>query len=373
MQDFWLRLFLYLLPFAVGFVTLTGGMIYIGESMPLSMVVAIQERDELVLFRYRYGNRDQQYKLLSANARRAPLLAVGSSRVLQFRDGFANLNPRDFYNASAPAWTLDEVEALLNSLDENALPQVLLLGLDLAWYSDNYEGDVFPEPISDFANIFAVNRSFLQDVLNGEDFDWGLYLARREPATNGNMALGMRAIRDGHGFRNDGSEQFGDYLVAEWLQQSQQREQHEALMRDCQFVYPCGDTVSSLRLEQTRRILAWADEREIYVVGFLPSYAPSLWAEMSNLEQHAYIHPAREALGAMFGESGFNFFDYSDGADLGLSDEDFFDGWHASEKGNLALYIQMVMFTPELQVFSDAVGLQAIFDASEDTWKVFKP
>jgi hypothetical protein len=373
MQQFWLKLLLYIMPFAIGFVTLTGGMIYIGESMPLGWVIARQDSDDFVLYRPRYGNRDFQYKQLATEYYRAPVLAIGSSRILQFRAGFLTRNSDAFYNAAAPAWTLDEVTEFLYTLDPSAYPDTLLLALDLPWYNDNYVGDVFPEPISDFANFFLVNRSFLQDVVQGDDFDTDLYMARIEPATKSGLALGMRAIRDGHGFRNDGSEQFGDYLVAGWLWQPQQRERHLDLMRECDYVYPCGQTISTTQIEETRQLLAWAREQDIQVIGFLPSYAPTLWNEMANNPEYTYIRPTRDALSALFAEFQYPFFDYSNGEWLGLSDEDFFDGWHASEKGNLALFIQLVTYVPELAEYADLDSLKDIFASSGDTWRVFVP
>lgn len=371
MRRFWFRLIIYVLPFAIGFLTLTGALIYVGESMPLGMVLAHQSGDEFVLFRYRYGNRDQQYKLLAANQRQADVLAIGSSRVLQFRAGFADRDPDAFYNASGPAWTLDEVQNLLYHMKPDALPEILLLGLDFPWYNAAYVGDTFPEPVSDFDNLFLINRAFLQDFIEGDRINIERFLARVEPGSGDSLALGLRAIHDGHGFRNDGSEQFGDYLVAGYLWQPQQRERHLQLMQNCEYVYPCGTQITNQRVEQTREILQWAAEHDILVVGFLPSYAPTLWDEMSTMPQHAYIEQAQSALSALFAEFNFPFFDYSDGASIGLTDEDFFDGWHASERGNLALYIQLVRYVPELAVYSDVDALQARFDQADNTWQVF--
>lgn len=108
---FLLKLTLYALPFAIPFLLLSGFMIYTGEAMPLATVARIQMGDDPVLYRPRYGNRDLDYKTISANLRQPDILAVGSSRVLQFRAQFFNLQPREFYNAGAPAWTLDQISS----------------------------------------------------------------------------------------------------------------------------------------------------------------------------------------------------------------------------------------------------------------------
>jgi hypothetical protein len=373
---FWIKLMIYLLPFTIGFMALTGTLVYMGESMPLRWVVWHQQQDDNVLFRYRYGNRDPQFKQLATNVRQPEVLAIGSSRILQFRAGFFSRNPDAFYNAAGPAWELEQVIDLVTGLDRDALPGVLILAIDPPWFHDDYDSGMVFDDVSDFANLFIVNRSFIQDVLTGErfdrdGFDTSAYWQRVEPGTGG-LALGLRAIRDGHGFRSDGSEQYGDFLVAGWLWQPQQRENHLNMMRSGEDMYIYGDTISETRLQALDELLTFAAEHEIYVIGFLPSYMPSLWDEMTARGNHSYITALTPRLAALFDVYGFPFFDFSNGAWIGVEDEEFFDGWHASELGNLRLYQHMLDALPEvLGLYSDRNVLGQIAAAASDTWAVF--
>jgi len=218
-RRFVLRLALFTLPFAFAFAVVTGFLMWIGESLPLPMVVELQQSETPVLFRPAYGNRDQQFKLLSVNANQPQVMVLGSSRVLQFREHFVTENPDAFYNAAAPAWEIEEVRNLLFNIDH--IPDVILLGIDPVWFNEDYPGDPIVEPpMSDYARIWRVNRTFIQELLDGETFDVPMLLRREEPGGSGGIALGLRAIRDGHGFRNDGSEQYGDFLVAQYLWRS---------------------------------------------------------------------------------------------------------------------------------------------------------
>jgi hypothetical protein len=147
---------------------LTGFLIYSGEAMPLSMVVQMQMGEEPVLYRPRYGNRDLQFKLLATNTRQPDIVAVGSSRILQFRSIFFNRNTRVFYNAAGPAWQLEHVAALVEGLEYT--PRILIISLDQPWFNDAYPGDPFQpslEPTSDFDQIFMVNRSVIQSAGTG--------------------------------------------------------------------------------------------------------------------------------------------------------------------------------------------------------------
>jgi hypothetical protein len=375
-KRFWVKVGLYTLPFVVGFLLLTGVLIYLGESMPLRIVIMHQQRDETVLYRYRYGNRDQQYKTLATNMRRPEVLALGSSRIIQFRAGFFNRQPEAFYNAAAPAWGLPQTLRLLENLREDALPRILLLAIDPPWFNDAYELEEFPEDVSDFSNLFIVNRSFLQDVLGGErfdrpGFDMRAYLRREEPGSGG-LALGLRAIRDGHGFRGDGSQQYGDFLIAEWLWQPQMRENHLEMMRSGEDMYIYGDTVSEEAVQQLTVLLDFAASNDIIVIGFLPPYLPRLWDEMIERGNHTYMVELTPRLQTLFDRYDFPFFDFSSGAWIDTSEEDFFDGWHVSELGTLRMYLRILEALPELlDEYSDLESLAHIAATAPDTWDVF--
>ena len=374
MLRFVIKLAVYALPFAIPFALLTGFLIYTGESMPLAMVAQMQLSDDPVLYRPRYGNRDLEFKTISANLRQPDVLMAGSSRVLQFRAQFFDQAPGTFYNAGAPAWQLDDAYKLLDGL--TFTPRVLILGLDQPWFNDAYAGETIPAPVSDFAHVFMVNRGFLQDVFSGEAFDIGQYLGRVEPGHGGrvasNVALGLRAIRDGHGFRNDGSEQYGDFLVAHWLYPENERQRHLDDLRNGTDMYVFGDTVSAARVRQLDDLLGWCQERGIFVIGYLPSYMPTLYQQLIADGKHSYVEKLDGAIAPLFAGRGFAYFDFSDGAALGASDEDFFDGWHGSERINLRLYEQMLAGLPELLGgYSDPAVLRAADAGATDTFEVF--
>ncbi|MBI1256034.1 MAG: hypothetical protein GC204_01055 [Chloroflexi bacterium] len=366
---FLLKLIVYTLPFALPFLLLSGFMIYTGEAMPLEMVARMQMSDQPILYRPRYGNRDLDFKVISANLRQPEIMTVGSSRVLQFRSLFFDKQPQAFYNGGAPAWTLDTVIQLLDRL--TFTPKILIIGLDQPWFNEAYVPDVLPDQVSDFTRLFQANRSFMQDVIGDQSFDIGRYLARVEPGFGG-MALGLRAIRDGHGFRNDGSEQYGDFLVAHFLSPANERKNAFELLRVGHLMYVEGDTLWASRLQQLQDLLIWCKARGITVIGFQPSFMPTLYQQMMADGKHSYIQKLDDVFPLLFPYYGDYYFNFADGAQLGATDEDFFDGWHASEKINLRLYEQMLKALPDvLGAYSDPEVLQAAEAGATDTFNVF--
>jgi hypothetical protein len=137
-------------------------------------------------------------------------------------------------------------------------------------------------------------------------------------------------------------------------------------------MYVYGDTVSAARLAELEELLRWCSDRSITVIGFLPSYMPTLYPQMTADGKHTYAAKLDDALAPLLARYGGDFFDFSDGAALGATDDDFFDGWHASERINLRMYRQMLAALPDLLgQYSDAAALQAADAGASDTFAVF--
>jgi hypothetical protein len=144
------------------------------------------------------------------------------------------------------------------------------------------------------------------------------------------------------------------------------------MMRRGEQMYVYGDAVSESALAELSRLLDFAARHDIMVIGFLPSYAPDLWERMMARGNHRYIAALTPRLQEIFSARGFPFFDFSDGASTGTTDEEFFDGWHASELSNLRLYLAMLAERPEiLGAYSDYVTLSRIAESAGSTWDVF--
>ncbi len=374
---FTLKLILFALPFALFMAVLTAFLIHIGEAMPLAWVVRIQQGSDVpVLYRPQYGNRDVDFKRLSIEARQPQVVVVGSSRVLQMRGGLLTEQPEAFYNAGAPAWQFEQVEALVYGLDSDALPDVLLLGLDQVWFNDAYEGDVLPPMVDDFMHLWqidqAVAKGLAEDVVAGRPLTLEQWMARDDPGDGGaGIALGIKAIENGHGFRWDGSERYGDFLVGRFLHQPTERQRHLEWMYSGQQMYVYGETPSEAMLQRLDALLRWCAERGITVIGFTPPFAPTLYHEMQQRGSHGYLFALMPRLDAAFAKYGYRFFDFSDGARFG-SDDDFFDGWHGSERIYLRLYVALVESLPDLLGrYTDVDTLRMLYDNAPDTWTVF--
>ncbi len=253
------------------------------------------------------------------------------------------------------------------------MPRILILAIDDVWFNDAYINPI-PYPAvdpNDYQNLFLVNRSVVQTLLTLEPIDLGEMLARREPL-HGGFALGWRAIRDGQAFRNDGSEQFGDFIAKHYLWPQNERQHHLDMLRDGQEMYIRGDTVSPTALAHFERILQFCQQHGIRVVAFSQVFAPTLYQKMVSDGQHTYEQKLIPILRSVIPRYGGTYFETSDGAAIGGTDDDFFDGWHASERLTLHMYIEFLKQLPDVfGPYSDIDFLQKAEANAHDTFEVF--
>src|SRR5262249_15069181 len=92
------KLAFFLLPFALILIVAVGLAVYSGEVMPLFRVIDWQSHVPSVRYDPLFAENHFAYKLLTAARRQPEVIAIGSSRVYEFRAELLNKNPAAFYN-----------------------------------------------------------------------------------------------------------------------------------------------------------------------------------------------------------------------------------------------------------------------------------
>lgn len=369
---FLLKLGLFLIPVALVVGAPLALAVYMGEAMPISHVVAMQLGDEPVL----YGPTDREtifaYKLASVQARDPDVLFIGSSRLLQCREWLLNRDPDAFYNAGGEGWTLREIRALVEHLDADSTPPVMIVGLDQPWFNAEYVdwepvhtlyiGDGTPQ------RALAAARRVLDDVLAGE-VELSALLDR-QGWVRGATGLGLNALRFGRGYRNDGSHQEGDLLVNPELGELGRTHDLDAADDDWRQ-YVEGNRVDADMLQELVSFLNLARERGITVIGVSPPFMPSIYEMMIENGEHEYLPRSADRLENVFRRNGFAYYDFSNAAWVNGTDEELYDGWHPSEKLCLRMYIHILREQPDiLSPYSDLAYLESLLSQAHNPLEV---
>lgn len=324
-----------------------------GETQPLPRIVAIQ-RAEGATFLRKYNQDLKRYKYSGLLASRPRILALGSSRVMQFRAEMFGEDPRrdcgGFYNAGGLIQEMDDLSEFASLTDELRNTEVIIIGIDMWWLNSNY-----PRRGSSKTAGLA---GFAQDIKTDAAFDWQNHalifrdFVLRPPMSTrllralllgevGNGRLGLGAKIAGGGFRVDGSLSIPSSSLPDpypspdgKFRDPEQPTVAERIRKSGKNTgkFATSDGVSPERLEQLRRAVTRLRDRGILVIGFNPPVSTDAAAMLEASEGHRVIWSQyRQSVPALFAGLALPFFDASVPSNLNLDDFYMLDGFHGFE------------------------------------------
>lgn len=327
MKKFLRRFFLFMLPFdLVGliYVCFLGIGYYVGEFCNIDTIIHKQSEDHSIIYGTGYNGQGKYYKLSSANYYQADIIAFGTSRVMQFKsDYFID----EFYNCGGIVG--ENYDEYLNCLKNlNYKPKMIILGLDEWVFNPAWNSSC--NTYTDYIAIEMVDRSkivmltdMIRDYTRGE---WKI-----SEINNYEMNYGFNGrIRD-NGYLWDGSYYYGytyrepecqnDYMFADTIERIEENRSR----------FEWGDRVDDETVTFLEELLKYCKENNIYVIGFAPPFAPSVYDKMIKSGHYEYMLEIDPICEELFAKYGCEYYSYMDGTLLGVDDTYFVDGFHGGE------------------------------------------
>ncbi|MBQ3799689.1 MAG: hypothetical protein II837_05270 [Treponema sp.] len=283
----------------------------------------IQRNNHGCLMGMGYNESTAYYKLLNADYYKAPVISLGTSRVMQFKKDFFLT---DFYNCGgAVAGNYNEYKNFLENLAYT--PETVIIGLDSWVFNDAWNRQV--ANWHGFKKIETVPRSILSISISiAKDWISKKWSARDLNRYPGNRGFNGR-IKD-EGFMYDGSYYY-DYIYRDPTSSSDYQFANTLWrIQNNTSRFEWGEHIDGDTLVQLENLLSYCKEKNITVIAFLPPFAPTVYDAMEKSGNYQYLTEIVPACKKVFNSYGFEFFDFIDGAFLG-SDDDFIDGFHGSE------------------------------------------
>ncbi len=309
-----------------------------GETWTIKRVIERQRHGTGVLFMR--GMLDQgfyRYKFLQIQERHPGILALGSSRVMEFRPEMFAARSDEFFNAGGMIQDLSDLKQFTRQLNSSNTPKILLLGLDLWWFNGNkpelqaFDAGVARDAARDWPEHARLLRRFKsaktrQSILNALH-------ARNEH-------IGIEAREALAGFRRDGSMQYHFAPPQETGWKFVDREKPPIAERIRKGSPPFAPAVglSAERLASLAQCLNSLTNKNVLVLGFLPPFSSeaALLLQTSPGHSNLWIETRRQ-LPKLFEQRGLPFVDASLLADLNSNDSCMIDGMHAAETFHLTL------------------------------------
>lgn len=307
--------------------------------------------------------------------RRSPgIIAVGNSRVLEFTADF--FAPGSFFNAGRVTRKIKHFRAFLDAIPLGKEPRVLLIGLDQVLFGesvDDLDYDNFDQDIRRSEDPLAIYLDQWQNIW--KEYLWkGKFTLRQLVQRDNIVRIGVGALLSDNGFQSDGSYHYGIFLNSEANQPKGRFRFAKALewVKDHnQEHFPAVDYINESAVKEFDLFLKESNRRGIYVVGFLPPFAPTVYRSLlADTSRFPYIFKLSQTLQPIFKEHGFGFFDFSDPATISSPDAEFMDGNHGLQKTYLRILITIAETDKKLQQFTNTDRLKSALRRSSNDFTV---
>ncbi len=324
------KLLIFVIPLLVAIMIPFGKYLYAGiiscELLPFDTTAFIQRVVKPnVLLGMGYNEQTPYYKLKNANQNKAPVIALGTSRVMQFSSRYFRNNA--FYNCGgAVRYNFDEYTNFLKNLKYT--PKVVILGIDFWLFNESFIGS--SPCFQTYKEIVQTERSF-NDILHKIEDDFKAEKWTISELNSFPSEIGFNGRIKQSGFRKDGSYYYGDvYRNPEKADDYEFKDTLDRIKNgNKRFEY--GEELYVKTINDLDDLLKYCSEKEIAVVGFLPPVAPTVYDTMLESGKYDYILKIPGKCEEIFNKYSFIFEDCLDMSEYGITDDYYIDGFHGSE------------------------------------------
>lgn len=239
---------------------------------------------------------------------------------------------------------------------------MLIIGLDQWFYSrktESYAEAPFSSQITECNNSLNLIQQSWTKVYS----DLYTNKIRLDDVLDARGAIGLNAVINSNGFRNDGSFYYGELIecptspgaIASF---SFSKSLGRISTGGNRFAHT--ENADRELVNETGNFLDAAAKRGVHVVGFMPPYAPTVLDKMRKSKKYNYLDELYAALLPHFQRHQFSLFDFTDPRPLGGRDTDFADGIHAGEGFHVRMLKEMVQEDRTLQEYSSHAVLDEL-------------
>jgi len=297
------------------------------------------------------NNNEFEYSLSLISEIKPEVIALGSSRVLAFREEFFS---KKFVGAGRAVTQIKEAEMVLSRINEmDRLPNLILFGLDFWWFQDDLaRRNVSSRHIQtnkDFAisKLRAILTQWVQEKINFTVlFEKIVFKSEMQAFRkhNGFTSMGLGPLYNFSGRRKDGSYFYGNIITGDKEPLDFQFKNTLARIINGSDKFRYGSKLNEEAWADLMSFLKKADSMNIEVVLFFPPLASKVFNLInSKSSDYEYIYVLTKRL-----ENLGVFFNFHDSSILKTNDCEFIDGFHGGgvTYARLLSYINERHFLP---------------------------
>lgn len=302
------------------------------------------------LIGYAYNEPNYKYlKWKEINVRpKQDIIALGSSRILQLREGMFTSS---FYNAGYTITGVSDFIPFLKGIPKTKYPKVLLINLDQWMFNDNWResSENSPDPSkweNSFTKIASLNTqlSVWSDLISRK---YGYASLYENKNSNSLVKVGLNAIVNEKGFRNDGSiyygKQISKLITKDKTANDFNYKETFSKIKKGKRNFAFGNKINKDAIIELDKFLQYCKTNNIYVVSIIPPFADKVNEYLKTSGKYTYMDKIYNSCLPVFNKYGFELWDMTFLKKYGSGDIETLDGFHGGEVS----YLKMLIFIVE--------------------------
>lgn len=277
---------------------------------------------------YNYLNLDMfQYKLELIKNIKPKIVAIGSSRVMQFREEIFNTS---FITTGGAANYLNEGLLFLKEMTKHHKPEIIILGLDFWWFNEKfYQPKIFDKQEKKEIDIKSKINQTLSMVIKGEiGFDIFEYILKDTNDITSYKNIGLRSLKYSNGFRKDGSYQYTSFILGDEKNSDIKFSNTYDRINHGNSRFEYANHISKERVEIFNEIIKFAKDNDIKLILFIPPLANEVVEKMNSIgDKYNYVSEFRK----LVKETDIENYDFHDMRGYYKDSCEFVDGFHGGD------------------------------------------
>jgi hypothetical protein len=343
-QQYLKKLVLFLIIFAF---PLGGNWMFLynsGELLPIEEIVDKQLASEkYCVVGLATRNQGYYYKKTMYEKVKPDVLVLGSSRVMQFRQGFFSAS---MVNAGGAMSSINEGFSYVKDAFSIHRPKLIILGLDYWWFNENALPPTTqikpPLPLSHHISL----RSYLLPYkwLWQKKITVSQYVERVNPfflLPHGfNNGIGVDGGINQNGFAKDGSYVYSKTITGKEKNIDDKFELSFDSIEHNGPRFEYGKHVNNTHFNNFIHMVKFIQQHNVKVVLFIPPLAPSVAKKMDGFKnEYLFIEELRDRIKA----AGLTYQDFHHPSQIATNDCEFIDGIHGGD----VTYARILSFLAE--------------------------
>lgn len=367
------KLFIFLIPVFLYFLPPSFVLWRSGENLNSINSLLASDKDYVIGYAYNQGNyRYMKWKALQLKSRQK-VVALGSSRVLQFRKGMFNST---FYNAGYTITSINDFIPFISGIPLEKQPEYLILGLDQWMFNKNWDDLTTKRTITRWSESFTTIPSTKTIWKVWKDiFSNKISIGTSVQQKMGKTYWGLDAIVNNKGFRSDGSMDYASQIQkllnndkkANDYQYSDTYQRIKKGIKRFEF----GKVAHSEALNSLDSLLHYCHKKEIKVIAFLPPFANSVISKMEETGKYNYLDSLFIHVKKICDKYENEIYDFSTMKKCDAKDDETIDGFHGGEVTYQKILIKMLSSGSQLKNVCDVQNLQKDLEKKKNRYSIY--